>query len=162
MIQKPSVRKLLALLFTIVAVAALTSILFFFAQPNVAEKKEVAAPPEIPPLTPEVKAMLEKSRGFEVLVSYTDNGFEPATTSIKKGETIRFTNNSSGTLLWVAARGGSGAVYPGSGTDCGQSAFDTCNSIGRGEFWEFTFDIAGMWGYRNNRDTSKTGVVEVK
>jgi plastocyanin len=116
-----------------------------------------------PPLTAEVKAQLAASKGFQVLVSYTNRGFEPSTATIKKGDTIRFTNNSGGDL-WVASAGTSGGkVYPaGSGNECGQSAFDSCRAIKEGEFWEFTFTTTGTWGYQNNRDRKMTGTVRVK
>jgi len=117
-----------------------------------------------PPFTPAVQAQLAASKGFQVLVSYTDRGFESPDVTIHKGDTIRFTNNSSEDL-WVASAGipGTTNTYPaGAGSQCGQSAFDSCNVIGRGEFWEFTFDVVGTWGYQNNRDTKMTGVVHVK
>lgn len=115
-----------------------------------------------PPFTGEISMALETSKGFQVLVSYTDRGFEPSTALVKKGETVRFTNNSSDDL-WVSAIGAtSGKIYPsGGGDECGQSAFDSCRTIGRGEFWEFTFDLSGAWSYQNNADTDQVGVVVV-
>lgn len=115
----------------------------------------------IPPYTDEVAAQLAASNGFQQLVSFTDNGFEPVSVQIKKGETIRFTNNSSGPM-WVAARGVEPArIYPGSG-ECGQSAFDMCKSIGRGEFWEFTFDAKGEWGFQNFEKPEEFGSIRVQ
>ena len=116
---------------------------------------------EIPPLTPMMKAVLEKSKGFEALVSYTDRGFEPADVAVTKGETVRFTNNSSGDL-WVAATGASGRVYPSTGNECGQSAFDSCIPLSPREFWEFTFEVAGVWSYTDNLHKKKTGVVRTQ
>jgi plastocyanin len=114
------------------------------------------------PPSPEVMAYLAASKGFQYLVSYTGRGFEPATLTVKKGETVRFTNNSS-EGLWVAATGSSGAVYPaGTGNECGQSAFDSCKVLKSGEFWEFTFTTAGTWGYKNNSDTKMTGTITVR
>jgi plastocyanin len=114
------------------------------------------------PPTPETMAYLAASKGFQYLISYTGRGFEPATLTIKKGETIRFTNNSAGGL-WVAATGTSGKIYPsGTGNECGQSAFDSCKVMKSGEFWEFTFTTVGTWGYKNNADTKMTGTVTVK
>jgi plastocyanin len=101
--------------------------------------------------------MLAKSKGFAALVSYTDNGFEPAAVTINAGEAVRFINNSSGELLWVASTSTT-AAYPGT-SECGGSSFDTCKALKKGEFWEFTFDEAGTWHYRNNSDISKTGTV---
>lgn len=112
-----------------------------------------------PPPSEAVKAQLRHSKGFRALVSYTDRGFEPREVALKEGETVRFTNNSSGTV-WIASTGGPSA-YPGQ-SECGSSAFDTCRELQRGEFWEFTFDAKGTWRYRNNPDTSKTGVVIVE
>jgi len=116
---------------------------------------------QIPPLTPMMKAVLEKSKGFQALVSYTDRGFEPADVTLQKGEAVRFTNNSRGDL-WVAATGTSGPVYPSSGNECGQSAFDSCLSLKPNEFWEFTFDVAGTWSYADNLHKDKTGIIRVQ
>src|SRR3989338_5746878 len=116
---------------------------------------------EVPPLTPAMEAVLAASNGFQYLVSYTDRGFEPPALTIKKGETIRFTNNSGGGL-WVASVARPGAtVYPGQ-SDCGVSAFGTCAALKPGDFWEFTFDVSGTWSYKNISDTAKTGTVTVR
>ena len=32
---------------------------------------------------------------FAALITYSDNGYSPATVTIKKGETVRFVNNST-------------------------------------------------------------------
>jgi plastocyanin len=117
--------------------------------------------PQRPPFTAEVKAALAASKGFQILVSYTDRGFEPAFATIKAGDAVRFTNNSSHDL-WIAAAGGAGSAYPGDGNNCGQSAFDSCRVLKYGEFWEFTFATAGTWSYQNNRDTKMTGVVRAR
>jgi plastocyanin len=115
----------------------------------------------IPPLTPEVQAQLAASHGFQMLVSYTNQGFQPTSATIKKGDTIRFTNNSSHDL-WIAASGTSAnPVYPGS-SDCGATALDTCKSLKPGDFWEFTFTKSGTWGYQNNLQKNDIGTVQVK
>jgi len=117
---------------------------------------------EIPPFTDEVKSILASSPGFHTLVSYTDNGFEPTGVTLEKGQTIRFTNNSTEDL-WVAATPDSGTHYPqGTLSICGQSALDSCGGIARGEFWEFTFNAAGSWSYQNNGNPTNAGVVLVK
>src|SRR3989344_324196 len=115
---------------------------------------------EVPPLTPAMEAVLAASNGFQYLVSYTDQGFEPPALTIKKGETIRFTNNSRGDL-WIAETPASGSMYPSTGNTCGQSAFDSCTPLKPQEFWEFTFDAAGTWSYKNNADAAKTGTIKV-
>ncbi len=120
-------------------------------------QQPASAPIPEPPFTDAVRAQLAASHGFQELLSYTDRGFEPLHYSIKRGDTVRFTNNSQ-EKLWVAADGD--AVYPITG-DCGSSALDSCTPIGPGEFWEFTFTEGGTWTVVNNLDKSKVGVVEV-
>jgi plastocyanin len=118
--------------------------------------------PDIPPPpTPEEMAMLEEGKVVAALVSYTDQGFKPATTTVAVGDTVRFFNSSSNDM-WVAATGSTGAVYPPGENDCGQSAFDMCHTVSRLHYWQFTFDTAGTWGYRNNAHAEDKGVVVVE
>jgi plastocyanin len=146
----------------IVVCAAAWAIFFGASLPTMPAPSSTSAVSKAPPPpSADVAAKLAKSHGFQALVSYTDRGFEPAVASIKKGDTVRFTNNSTEDL-WVAATGTSGAVYPGTGKECGQSAFDACATLKHGEFWEFTFDAVGTWGYKNNSDIAKTGIIHVR
>lgn len=115
----------------------------------------------IPEFTDETKAKLEKSTGFQHLISYTDHGFEPSRLTSKRGETVRFTNNSSYDL-WVAADGRSVQIYPRSKSTCGSSDLDSCESFSPQDFWEFTFDVAGEWHIINNLDKTKGAIVRVE
>lgn len=105
---------------------------------------------------------------FRALVSATDDGFSPAEVTIKKGETVRFVNNQSAAALWVAsALHPTHTVYPNSGiAKCGTPAqegiFDTCRGLKAGEFWEFTFENTGSWGYHNHLNTRHVGKIIVE
>ena len=116
---------------------------------------------KVPPLTKEIKQQLAASHGFQYLVSYTNKGFEPAELTLKKGEAVRFTNNSSHNV-WIAADGTSAPLYPAVQNGCGSSALDSCHALRPGDFWEFTFAARGTWGYRDNLDKSKAGVVHAQ
>lgn len=113
----------------------------------------------VPEYTPEMQAKVAKSAGFQALVSYTDNGFEPQHLAIRAGDTVRFTNNSSA-QLWVAASGGK--LYPAAGKECGSSALDSCVPLAPQDFWEFTFDASGEWEIVNNLQKEKSAVVKVE
>lgn len=115
----------------------------------------------IPEYTPATAAKLAASTGFAAIVSYTDNGFEPAVVTIRAGEGVRFTNNSSANL-WIAASGNDVAVYPRTETTCGSSGLDSCEPFSPQDFWEFSFDAVGEWHVINNLNKSKNGVVIVK
>lgn len=99
---------------------------------------------------------------FHALVEYTDDGFSPATVTIGKGETVRFVNNSSRDV-WV---GGDNhpthTLYPErSDSDCLGTSFDTCRSLQAAEFWEFTFNHTGEWGYHNHVRARDGGTIVV-
>lgn len=48
--------------------------------------------------TPTANDIVTAQQGFQHLVSYINTGFRPAKLTIKKGETIRFVNNSTDTV----------------------------------------------------------------
>jgi len=116
-------------------------------------------------ITTEMAAKAEVMNGdpiFHALVEYTDTGFSPATVSVKKGETVRFVNQSSNGL-WVGGNNHpTHTQYPEkSASDCLGTSFDTCRVLQPGEFWEFTFNEAGSWGYHNHRRARDGGTVNV-
>lgn len=115
----------------------------------------------IPPMTEAIRAQIAASNGFQYFVSYGERGFEPVELSLAAGETVRFANNSSGEL-WIAADAERGAIYPGTGAECGQSRLDTCRVLKPHEFWEFTFVSAGDWGFRNVLRAEHGGTARVR
>lgn len=106
--------------------------------------------------------MMQEKRSVAT-ITYTDDGFSPATLAMKKGETVRFKNESSG-MMWVAsAIHPTHSLYPEkTSTDCLGSSFDQCRAGGNGEVWEFTFNETGTWKYHNHIRASKTGEVVVE
>jgi plastocyanin len=115
----------------------------------------------IPAMTEEMQAKLAASKGFSALVSYTQNGFEPRTVTIARGEAVRFTNNSAGDL-WVSAGGEGVLIYPQTKAGCGSSDLDSCSPFPPQDFWEFTFEEVGSWQVVNNLDKSKRGTIIVE
>ena len=163
---KSKIILLISLLFFAGAVSLLSSLQFSMPLPNLSGMPTVAdmiregkAP--IPEYTEETAAKLAKSKGFSALVSYTDNGFEPKTVTIKKGEAIRFTNNSSHDV-WIAAGGTNVQIYPRTEDVCGSSNLDSCEPFAPQDFWEFSFEVPGEWHVVNNLDKSRGGTVIVE
>lgn len=115
----------------------------------------------LPEFTDETKAKLDASKGFQHLVSYTDGGFEPRALAMSRGESVRFTNNSS-MNLWIAADGSEVQIYPRTKEVCGSSDLDSCEPFMPQDFWEFTFENAGTWGIVNNLDKAKSGIIIVE
>lgn len=100
-----------------------------------------------------------------VSVMYTAQGFSPAAVTIKKGDTIRFVNES-GDSMWVAsAQHPTHTVYSGTslsehcGSGANNDAFDQC---GAGDEYLFTFDKTGEWKYHDHLHASKFGSVTVE
>ena len=74
-------------------------------------------------------------------VTFTSKGFSPASLTVKKGQTVKFINNSAGNM-WVAANPfPSSSEYP---------AFNEKAGVASGSSWSFTFDKVGTWYYHNH------------
>jgi plastocyanin len=86
-------------------------------------------------------------------VSYTDTGFSPDTWTVNAGDTVTWTNNSSGTM-WVAS-----AVHP---THELLPDFDQLEAVAAGETYEFTFDEVGSYPYHNHVAPENIGTIEVE
>lgn len=106
--------------------------------------------------------------GAPIMVSYTNSGFSPATLTVKKGQSVKFTNNSSETM-WVASNPHpSHTSYDGTSreTHCaagykGPSPFDECIAVNAGASYTFTFTKTGTWGYHNHANHNMFGTVTV-
>ncbi|MCI0563075.1 MAG: hypothetical protein MN733_31745, partial [Nitrososphaera sp.] len=116
-------------------------------------------PVHIDPPSHEVVARLEASHGFQYFVAYTDTGFHPSTLSIHKGETIRWTNNSSHDMWIVDAENPTSVTCDTTLQTQSNQPFNTCKALKPGDFWEHTFASAGTIQYMNKMKASNTGVV---
>ncbi|HSW97884.1 MAG TPA: cupredoxin domain-containing protein [Candidatus Saccharimonadales bacterium] len=85
-------------------------------------------------------------------VSYTANGFEPNSITIKAGQTVTWTNKDSDDV-WVASN-----PHP---THTDYPGFDELKSMGNGQTYSFTFTKVGNWGYHNHLNPSQHGTVVV-
>lgn len=143
-------------------VVILVSVLLLYSFDVPGAKAPTIDADEVPAMTAVMQQVLEKSNGFQLLVSYTDEGFQPPHATIKEGDTVRFTNNSEKRLWVAAAPVHNGSIYPGGPQSCGQSDFDSCVVLEPDEFWEFTFQLDGVWGYVNATDVAHSAALEVR
>ncbi len=118
------------------------------AAPSLSDAVRAGTAPRAPLTASSTIKALEKTNGFQALVSYTDRGFEPKVSTIKKGDTIRFTNNSSHDLLMSVVN----SELP-SPTEVKIASQDT---------WEFTFSSQGEWRFQNTVTPSRIAVVRVQ
>ena len=107
--------------------------LFLQPAPVTGQPAELYVPP------PKPTDYVSAQKGFQYLVSYTVNGFAPATFSVKKGETVRFTNNTSAPRQLTLA----GAQPP---------------ILDRGEYFEYTLDKVGTFTYSDGTNTGSVTV----
>lgn len=85
-------------------------------------------------------------------VQYTQNGFSPASLTVKSGTTVVFTNASTGGM-WVAS-----AVHP---THQLLPGFDQKQSVTTGGTYQYTFSAVGTWQYHNHVNPQDTAVIVV-
>lgn len=77
----------------------------------------------------------------ELTVVYTNEGFNPREIKVKKGETVKFINQSD-RKMWVASDNHPAHdIYP---------EFDQKDITERGAEYKFQFDKPGTWGYHNH------------
>lgn len=141
-------------LITILVVLGLVA-LKIFKERNIDENLEQSQdfPIVLPLETP--TPPLETAFPGETIIIYSDNGFNPNTITIKKGQTVIFKNESSRDL-WPTS-----AVYPEKG-NCGKSKFDACVKVGPGGIWRFTLDVPGSWQYNDRLRENVSGTIVVE
>jgi plastocyanin len=116
-----------------------------------------------PTFSPQAKAQTEESTGASemmdkggvvarVVVMYTDGGFGPEITTVKRGNVVTFVNESSRSM-WVAS-----AMHP---THQLLPGFDQLKSVGTSGTYEYTFTKVGTWKYHNHMNPTDTGTVVV-
>ncbi|HEY4522364.1 MAG TPA: plastocyanin/azurin family copper-binding protein [Candidatus Paceibacterota bacterium] len=108
----------------------------------------------------------ETPTGPAATISYTDDGYAPASVTVKVGETVRFVNNSSRDMWPASARHPDHTAYDGTALSAhcaagAVSSFDACSARKAGQTYEFTFTKAGEWAFHDHLNTSKFGKVTV-
>lgn len=100
---------------------------------------------------------------YDVVVTYTDNGFSPRDTTIKQGQRVRFLNNSSGAFWPASGIHPTHSLYPEKeSTDCLGSSFDACQYVQKGEYFDFTFYYPGTWNFHDHIHAYNTGDIIVE
>src|SRR3989344_4435351 len=101
-----------------------------------------------------------------VTVLYGADGFSPSTVTIKKGDTVTFTNNGGGDMWVATAQHPAHSGYDGTplSTHCaagytGPVPFDQCAA---GTSYSFMFNQAGTWNYHNHNNDADFGKVVVE
>ncbi|HEV7952023.1 MAG TPA: cupredoxin domain-containing protein [Candidatus Saccharimonadales bacterium] len=84
-------------------------------------------------------------------ITYTDDGFSPSTTTVKKGSTITVTNNSTVNVML------SSADHP---THVEQPELNM-STLKPGESGTITLTKVGTWGFHDHIDESMTGTIVV-
>ena len=88
-----------------------------------------------------------------VVVTLTSDGFLPATTTIKRGDVVRFVGAAE-RRFWPASDGHPvHSIYP---------EFDPLRPLQPDEAWEFTFTSRGEWGYHDHLHSFAKGVIQVE
>lgn len=100
-------------------------------------------------------------------VRITVDGFVPAALTVKKGDSVTWTNESGRDVWPASAMHPTHAVYPGSSiSKCGTAdeptIFDACRGIPSGGSWSFVFNEMGTWRYHDHLRASVTGSVTVE
>ncbi|MEX0934880.1 MAG: cupredoxin domain-containing protein [Candidatus Paceibacterota bacterium] len=129
----------------LVILAALVIIIAFAVNGG----SDVVEEDEITQVEEEVEEVTEDVEE-EIIIMYTDDGFEPAEITIEAGQTVTWIDDSSG-RMWVAS-----AVHP---THEDLPEFD---QLGQRNTYSFTFEEEGEWNFHNHLSSEHTGTVIVE
>ena len=123
--------------------------------PTVSSTDQAAPPDGSPEIKAPAKAAVvapTRAKDGTYLVSYTDSGFVPRGLEIKRGSTVRWTNNSSKAMriktIDLIDRKPTNSIN--------QSV-----SVGRGATYSYTFNDPYIYGYTNENNTKDTGTISV-
>lgn len=99
---------------------------------------------------------------YDVLITYTDEGYTPADITITSGQRVRFLNDSSEPTWPASGVHPTHSLYPEKEpTDCLGSSFDACTQLSRGEFYDFTFYYPGTWTFHDHLHAYHAGSIVV-
>lgn len=118
------------------------------------------APAPTPQPSPEPVGKLP----YDAVVVFDGGRFIPDLVTIIEGGTVRFINASDkNTKMWIASDNHPiHDRYPMKDEDtCNGNTFDQCEAVDVGEYWDFTFERTGTWGYHNHVAAKYTGDVRV-
>jgi len=82
-------------------------------------------------------------------ITYTNDGFEPATLEVKKGAMVHFVNESD-TQMWVA-----------SDSHPAHDILPTFDQFKSGDMYMYIFEEAGEWEYHDHLNAAFTGLITV-
>ena len=96
-------------------------------------------------------------------VIYSQSGFSPAEITVKKGDTVTWSNSGGGNMWVASAQHPTHTVYSGIALSAHcpgmtASAFDQCQN---GATYSFKFDKVGTWAYHNHTNSGHFGRVIV-
>lgn len=86
-------------------------------------------------------------------INYTNSCFSPADIAIKKGDTVKFVNNSSRDMWPASDNHPKHTIYP---------EFDANKDIAPGGNYSFTFTKIGAWGYHDHNKSNCGGTITVQ
>lgn len=107
----------------------------------------------------EVSAVPVASEKPATLINYTDKGFDPANVTIKKGDTVVWTNNSAKDFWPASGMHPTHLLYPEQ-TSCFAGVFNNCN-IAPGKTYTMQFNIVGAWGFHDHLKPANFGKITV-
>lgn len=104
-----------------------------------------------------------KTDPFDFTITFTDDGITaPSDITVKQGERVRFLNSSSMQVWPASGVHPTHTLYPEKEPgDCLGSAFDACQGLLPGDYFDFTFNYLGRWPYHDHLHAYNTGSITV-
>jgi len=118
-------------------------------------------------VAPSSNSGITSTNGKIYNVVVTSSELAPMTLTIKKGDTVIFTNTGTRDIWPATGAHPTHKIYPGSGIEkCGTAEesmiFDACRRVPVRDSYSFKFDEVGSWGYHDHLRSSTKGTIVVE
>ena len=139
---------------------------WFFLSGNMTGTPSSGVTNQVPAVGTTTPEMIVENIITDVTVTYTDQGFSPASVTVPIGTKVNFVNQSSGKMWVASAKHPDHTVYSGTSLsqhcpDTTNSAFDECAGDEAGKTYSFTFNKEGVWKYHDHINSKMFGSITV-
>jgi hypothetical protein len=99
----------------------------------------------------------------DIVIAYTKDGYATTSVTVKKGTRIRFLNESDEPTWPASGIHPTHTLYPEKqDSDCLGSSFDSCKTLARGEYFDYTFNYVGRWPFHDHMHGYHSGEIIVE
>jgi plastocyanin len=136
----------------IVVIVVVAGAIFYMNKDNPTDGTQTPSPTPSQTPSPQPTPSPSSTQPQTHEISMTDAAYAPSALTVKKGDTVKFTNNGT-KANWPAS-----APHP---THTDYPEFDPKVGVAVGQSWSFTFTKTGTWRFHDHLNPTRFGSITV-